>query len=125
MALTITQTQTGTVTHGDQMEDQSRSRTNKKNGWFTDPHGLIGGEVWHKMHELVSDEWSPECNEHESCQALCMAVLSIVARRAQSYVLAFEFYMFMHSLRDPLLTRTLPRVGPKSEYKVTAILICP
>jgi hypothetical protein len=90
--LTITQTQTGTAMHGDQMVETSKPPTRKKSGWSMDPHGRIEGEVWRKHHKFAIDQRPPECNEHESCQALSRAALSIVAQQAQSCHLAFKFF---------------------------------
>ena len=80
--------------HGDQMEETSKPPTRKKSGWSTDPHDRTGAEVWRQMYELTVDRRS-ECNEHESCQALSRAALSIVAQQAQSCHLAFKFFVFL------------------------------
>ena len=90
--LTITQTPTGTATHGDQMEETSTPPIRKKSGWFMDPQDRIEGEVWRKRREFAIDQRSPECNEHGSHQALSLAVLSIAARQAQSCHLAFKLF---------------------------------
>ena len=98
--LTISQIPTGTATHGDQMEETSTPPTRRKNGWCTGPRGLIDGKGRHKSDALAVDQRSPECNEHESCQALSWVVLSIVAQQAQSHRLAFKVFNDISRLRE-------------------------
>jgi hypothetical protein len=69
-----------------------------------DPHGRIEGEVWRKHHKFAIDQRPPECNEHESCQALSRAALSIVAQQAQSCHLAFKFFLSVHAFPQQSLT---------------------
>jgi hypothetical protein len=53
--------------------------------------GRVADEAYHKIRKLAVDQSLPDCNEHESWQALPSAVLSIAARQAQSHDLAFTF----------------------------------
>lgn len=116
--LTISQTPTGTATHGDQMVETSTPRTSKKSGWSTGPHGRIDDEVW---HQLADDQRSSECNERGSHQALSLAVLSIAARHAQSHHLAFNF-PFVHAFHGWLSASGCLEITFRSGFASTPAL---